>query len=119
QQVGKEKPVVHAYSAAFRTYVHQLCLPWSKPQRGNLVRLAAAFLVARGTLPIRRLARALAGPGEAHRYADRRLRAFLVHQRLDDAALDAALGAHLGFLLPRFGALPFAPVVVGWLFSAH
>src|SRR5438093_1113090 len=59
QQFREEKPVVHAYSAAFRTYVHQLSLPWSKPQRGNLLRLGAAFLVARGTLPIRRLARPL------------------------------------------------------------
>jgi Transposase DDE domain len=118
QQFREEKPVVHAYSAAFRTYVQHLSLPWSKPQRGNLIRLAAAFLVARGSLPIRRLARALAGPGEAHRYADHRLRAFLGNKRLDNAALDAALGAHLGFLLPRFGALPFIPVVVDWLFTA-
>jgi hypothetical protein len=112
---GKEKPVLHHHVSACRTYVHQLRLPWNVYQRQNLVLLAGAFLVRR-SLPLRRLARALAGPTRSQRAADKRLRRFLGNPRLDTQARDRALCSYLWFLLPRFGAVPAVPVMVDWLF---
>jgi DDE family transposase len=107
--------MVQSHCLAFRVYVNHLRLPWSKPQRENLVFLGGAF-VERRSLPVRRLARAVAGPGEEHRYVDKRLRRFLGNARLGNEELDAALACHLRFLLPRFGAAPFIPVMVDWMF---
>src|SRR5437867_12725177 len=115
QRTRKEKPVVHPHFATFRVYLDHLKLPWSKPQRANLLRLAAAFL-KRPSLPIRRLARTLAGPKADHRYVDKRLRRFLASKQLDQGALDAGLGCHLRFLLARLGAVPYVPVVIDWVF---
>ena len=95
---------------AFRSFLQQLDLPWRKTQRENLSRFAAALIAARG-LPVRRAARAIAGPSRAVRYQDRRLRRFLGNDRLD---LDGALQALLTFLLPRFGDLTFVPVMLDW-----
>src|SRR5437868_1108104 len=108
----KEKPVSHAYFAAFRLYVNHLGLSWRKTQRTNFLRLGAAFLQRR-SLPVRRLARTLAGPGKAHRAQDKRLRRFLGNDRLD---LDGALGAHLAFVFQRLGAVPWVLVMVDWVF---
>jgi hypothetical protein len=108
----KEKPMLKDYSDAFRHFVNQLHLPWRKTQRENLVRLGAAFLQRR-SLPVRRLARTLAGPTPQVKAADKRLRRFLGNDRL---ALDAALGAYLRFLLPRFGSVAFIPVMVDWTY---
>ena len=47
---------------------------------------------------------------------DKRLRRFLGNALLYYQALDGALACHLRFLLPRFGAAPFIPVMVDWLF---
>jgi DDE family transposase len=95
---------------AVRRLLCALQLPWSKPQLKNLRFLVAAFLAER-SLPVRRLARALAGPRKAHRHWDKRLRRFLGSEKLDT---QAALAALLAFLLPRFGAVPYLPVVLDW-----
>src|SRR5262249_51179965 len=63
-----------------------------------------------------RLARTIAGPTKSHRAADKRLRRFLGNPALGPAALDAALAAHLSFLLSRLGAVPFVPVMLDWTF---
>jgi hypothetical protein len=105
----------HPYFAAFRTYVKQLKIPWHPYQMENLRRLGGAFLERR-SLPVRRLARTLAGPGPKHRAADKRLRRFLGNERLGEKAQDAALSCLLRFLLPRLGAVPFVPVMFDWLF---
>jgi hypothetical protein len=113
----KEKPMLHAHVSAFRTFVNRLRLPWNRYQQANLIRLGAAVINARA-LPIRRLARTLAGPTKRHRAADKRLRRFLGNPALGPAALDAALTAHLAFLLARLGAVPFVPVMLDWTFIA-
>jgi hypothetical protein len=105
----------HPYFAAFRTYVNHLKLPWHRYQLENLRRLGGAFLQRR-SLPLRRLARTLAGPGPKHRAADKRFRRFLGNPRLDEKAQDAAAACLLRFLLPRLGAVPFVPVMFDWLF---
>src|SRR5438874_8833915 len=105
----------HPYFAAFRTYVKQLKLPWHHYQMENLRRLGGAFLQRR-SLPVRRLARTIAGPGPKHRAADKRFRRFLGNPRLDEQAQDAAVACLLRFLLPRLGAVPFVPVMFDWLF---
>lgn len=97
---------------ACRRFLQALHLPWSKPQLGNLLLLTTAFLTER-SLPIRRLARTLAGPGPEHRYLDKRLRRFLGSEQLDTAA---GLTAYLAFLLPRFASVPYVPVVLDWTF---
>jgi hypothetical protein len=112
---GKEKPVYSPYYAAFRTFVKQLSLPWHHYQLDNLMLLAAAFL-KRPSLPVRRLARTLGGPGSKHLSFDKRLRRFLGNKRLDEAAQNAALGCLLRFVLPRLGAVPYVPVMFDWLF---
>jgi Transposase DDE domain len=111
----KEKPMFHAHVSAFRTFVNRLRLPWNSYQQENLVRLGAA-VIQRRSLPVRRLARTLAGPTKSHRAADKRLRRFLGNPALGPAALDAALAAHLSFLLARFGAVPFVLVMLDWTF---
>jgi Transposase DDE domain len=111
----KEKPMFHAHVSAFRTFVNRLRLPWNAYQQENLVRLGAA-VIQRRSLPLRRLARTIAGPTKNHRAADKRLRRFLGNPALDQAALDAALAAHLSFLLARFGAVPFVLVMLDWTF---
>ncbi len=103
------------FYAAFRTYVKQLNIPWHRYQLANLLLLGTAFLQRR-SLPVRRLARALSGPGKAHAATDKRLRRFLGNARLDEAAQDAAVAALLRFVLPRLGAVPFVPVMFDWLF---
>jgi hypothetical protein len=105
----------HTYFAAFRTYVKHLKLPWHHYQMENLQRLGGAFLERR-SLPVRRLARTIAGPGPKHRAADKRLRRFLGNPRLDEKAQDAAVACLLRFLLPRLGAVPFIPIMFDWLF---
>ncbi len=94
---------------------NRMALPWSKPQRGNLILLGAAFIECR-SLPIRRLARALCGPGPEQRQMDKQLREFLGNRLLDTAALDAALCSHLQFVLGRFRETPFIPVMLDWVF---
>jgi hypothetical protein len=111
----KEKPMFHAHYAAFRLFVHHLDLPFTRYQRDNFRLLGAAFLTRR-SLPLRRLARTLAGPSRSHRAADKRLRRFLGNPRLDEATLDAALAAYLRFLLPRFGSHSLVPVMLDWTF---
>jgi hypothetical protein len=101
--------------AAFGPFVKQLNLPWHHYQLTNLRLFGAAFLQRR-SLPVRRLARTLAGPGKAHRAADKRLRRFLGNPRLDEAAQDAAVACLLRFILARLGPVPFVPVMVDWLF---
>jgi hypothetical protein len=49
-----------SHVAGFRLFVNHLHLPWNGYQRVNLIRLGGAFL-KRPSLPIRRLARTLAG----------------------------------------------------------
>jgi len=105
----------HAHYAAVRVFVHHLALPFPRHQRENFLRLGAAFLTRR-SLPVRRLARTLAGPSRSHRAADKRLRRFLGNPRLDEPTRDAALAAYLRFLLPRFGARSFVPVMLDWTF---
>lgn len=105
----------HAHVSAFRTFVNRLRLPWNTYQQENLVRLGAA-VIQRRSLPVRRLARTIAGPSRNHRAADKRLRRFLGNPALGPAALDAALTAHLSFLLSRLGAVPFVPVMLDWTF---
>jgi hypothetical protein len=100
--------------SAFRPFLRALQLPWSKPQQGNLLRLSTAFCQER-SLPLRRLARGLAGPGKQQRAPEKRLRYFLGSDRLD---LPGALAALLSFLLPRFGTVPFVPVMLDWTFVA-
>lgn len=107
--------MLHVHVATFRTFVNRLHLPWNAYQRQNLIRLGAAFLTRR-SLPLRRLARTIAGPTQSHRAADKRLRRFLGNPALDPASLDAALAAHLQFLLSRLGALPFVLVMLDWTF---
>lgn len=102
----------HAYFAAFRTYVNQLGLSWRKTQRDNLLRFGTAVLTCR-SLPLRRLARALSGPGKEQCAPDKRLRRFLGNECLN---MDAALAAHLAFQLRHFGAVPFICVMVDWTF---
>lgn len=97
---------------AFELFVQRLALPWSKPQRGNLVLLATAFAQER-SLPLRRLARALCGPFTEHRHLDKRFRRFLGNPTLKQ---DGALRAYLQFLLPRFAAQPFIPVMLDWTY---
>jgi Transposase DDE domain len=105
----------HPYFAAFRIFVKQLSLPWHHHQLTNLVLLGSAFL-RRRSLPVRRLARKLAGPGKEHAALDKRFRRFLGNRRLDEAAQDAALACLLQFILTRLGAVPFVPVMFDWLF---
>lgn len=102
------QPIVRA----FALFVGALQLPWSKPQRGNLIQLGAGFAHDR-SLPLRRLARVVAGPGRQHRHWDKRLRRFLGNPKLDRAG---ALRALLRFLLPRFAGLPFVPVMIDWTY---
>jgi hypothetical protein len=109
--------MLHAHVSAFRTFVNRLRLPWNRYQQENLLRLGAA-VIQRRSLPIRRLARTLAGPTKSHRAADKRLRRFLGNPALGPAALDAALTAHLSFLLSRLGRVPFVPVMLDWTFIA-
>ena len=105
--------MVRAYSTAFAHFVNQLALPWRKTQRANLVLLGAAVLASH-CLAVRRLARALAGPHhQALKATDKRLRRFLGNDRLH---LDQGLRAYLTFLLPRFGAVPFIPVMLDWTY---
>jgi hypothetical protein len=111
----KEKPMFHVHVATFRTFVNRLRLPWNHYQRDNLIRLGAAFLTRR-SLPVRRLARTIAGPQKSHRAADKRLRRFLGNPALGPAALDAALAGYLQFLLSRLGAPPFVLVMLDWTF---
>src|SRR5215212_2631768 len=113
----KEKPMLHPHVATFRVFVHRLNLPWNRYQKENFLRLGAAFLQRRSLL-LRRLARTLAGVGPAHHAADKRLRRFLGNPLLDRTACDAALAAHLQFLLARLGAVPFIPVMLDWTFIA-
>lgn len=109
--------MLHPHVATFRVFVNRLNLPWNRYQQENFLRLGAAFLKRRSLL-VRRLARTLAGVGPAHRAADKRLRRFLGNPLLDRAACDAALAAHLQFLLARLGAVPFIPVMLDWTFIA-
>jgi hypothetical protein len=104
--------VSHPYHTALRCFLKHLAPPWSKPQRGNFLRLAAAFLKRR-SLPLRRLARSETGPNRTCRPLDRRFRRFLGSDRLD---VPATLEAYLVFLLPRFGPVAFVPVVLDWTF---
>lgn len=101
-----------ALNGAFSLFVHRLHLPWHKPQRNNLINLATAFARER-SLPLRRLARVLVGPGREQRHMDKRIRRFLGNPQLDRAG---ALAAYLRFLLPRFNAEPFVPVMVDWTY---
>src|SRR5947208_3141959 len=105
RQRERRSPLSHPYFAAFRIFVKQLSLPWHHYQLTNLVLLGSAFL-RRRSLPIRRLARKLAGPGKKHAALDRRFRRFLGNARLDEAAQDAAVAALLQFVLARMGAVP-------------
>lgn len=105
----------HPYFAAFRTFVKQLNLPWHRYQKANLVLLAGAFLQRR-SLPVRRLARTVAGPGKQHCAVDKRFRRFLGNKRLDEAAQDAAVACLLRLVLARLGAVPCVPVMCDWLF---
>ena len=107
--------MVHAYFAAFRTFVKQLRLPWHHYQQANLLLLGSAFLERR-SLPVRRLARTLVGPGKPLPAMDKRLRRFLGNARLDEAAQDAAVACLLRGVLARLGAVPFVPVMFDWLF---
>lgn len=107
--------MVHSYCGAFRVFVKQLCLPWHRYQLANLVLLGGALL-ARRSLPVRRLARTVAGPTPHLRAFDKRFRRFLGNKRLDEAAQDAAVGALLRLVLPRFGAVRFVPVMFDWLY---
>jgi hypothetical protein len=100
--------VLSQYTAAFRRFLKLL----DPPQRGTFLLLAAAF-VKRRSLPIRRLARSVAGPNSDCRRLDKRFRAFLGNKRLDIAP---ALPAQLNFLLPRFGAVPFISVALDWTY---
>lgn len=104
-----------SHVAGFRLFVNHLHLPWNRYQRQNLADLGGAFL-KRPSLPIRRLARTLAGPSRALRAPDKRFRRFLGNPRLDEPALDAALAAALARLLPRLGCVPFIPVMLDWTF---
>jgi hypothetical protein len=87
-----------------------LQLPWSKPQHQNLLAFGTAFCQAR-SLPLRRLARGLAGPGKAQRAPEKRLCGFLGNARPESPG---ALAALLRFLLFRFGAVPFVSVLLDW-----
>jgi hypothetical protein len=100
---------------AFRHFVDQIHLPWRQTQRENLVRFASAVLATR-SLPVRRAARAIKGPVESVRYAERRVRRFLGNDRLD---MEGALKALLTFLLPRFGELSFVPVMLDWVWVSR
>lgn len=104
--------MVHRYLTPLRQFLKHLALPWNKPQKGNFLRLATAFL-ARRSMPIRRLARTLSGPDRSCRNVDRRLRRFLGNDRLD---VPASLEAYLTFLLPRFGPVAFITVALDWTF---
>jgi len=106
--------VLHYHRTAFAHFVNRLQLPWRKTQRVNLIRWGSAFLT-RQSLPVRRLARTLAPLPQQAKHEDKRLRRFLGNHRLQ---LDAALGAYLRFLLPRFGPRPFVPVMLDWLYFA-
>src|SRR5437764_14564772 len=77
----KEQPVSHPYSTALQQFLKHVAPPWSKPQRGNFLRLASAFLKRR-SLPLRRLARSETGPQKTCRPLDRRFRRFLGSDRL-------------------------------------
>jgi hypothetical protein len=102
-----------SYTRAFGLFVHSLHLPWRKTQRENLIRLGGAFLTRR-SLPVRRLARTLAGPTPAAKHQDKRLRRFLGN---DSLALDAALEALLRFLFARLVFSPaFVPVMLDWTY---
>jgi hypothetical protein len=105
----------HPYFAAFRIFVKQLGLPWHHYQLTNLVLLGSAFL-RRPSLPVRRLARKLAGPGKKYASFDKRFRRFLGNRRLDEVAEDAAVSAVLRFILARLGSVPFVPVMFDWFF---
>jgi hypothetical protein len=100
---------------AFSRFLKEMKLPWRKTQCENLKRFAAALMATRG-LPVRRAARAIAGPSQSVRYADRRLRRFLGNERLD---LDGGVQALLTFLLPRFGELTFVPVMLDWVWVSR
>lgn len=101
--------------AAFHPFVKQLALPWHHYQLTNLKLLGSAFLQRR-SMPLRRLARTLAGPGKALQAADKRLRRFLGNRRLNEAAQDAAVACLLQFILARLRPVPFVPVMFDWLF---
>lgn len=101
------------YCGAFAVYVNHLGLSWPKPWRKNFIELAAAVCVEQ-TLIVRGLARVLAGPVEAMRYVDKRIRRFLGNKRLDERALDAALACHLRFLLARLPKWLYVPVTADW-----
>jgi hypothetical protein len=107
-------PAYRTTGAAFRPFVRALQLPWSKPQQKNLLTFGTAFCEER-RLPLRRLARGLAGPGQTLRAPEKRLRRFFGNPRLD---LPGALAALLRFLLPRFGQVPYVPVMLDWTFVA-
>lgn len=94
-----------------RTFVQHLELPWSKPQLKNFLLFGTAFLKEK-SLPIRRLARAIAGPTPVHRHTDKKLRRFLGNQKL---SREGALKALLAFVLPRFTDQPFIPVMLDWM----
>ena len=107
-------PAYRTTMSAFRPFLRALQLPWTKPQQGNLLRLATAFCQER-SLPLRRLARGLAGPGKQQRAPEKRLRRFLGSEKLN---LPGALAALLRFLLPRFGSVSHVPVMLDWTFIA-
>ncbi|MGV3724854.1 MAG: transposase [Actinomycetota bacterium] len=104
-------PWYQVTAPVLRTFVKQLQLPWSKPQQRNFILLGTAFLAAR-SLPLRRLARAISGPTKAHRHTDKKLRRFLGNVKL---SREGALQALLQFVLPRFTAQPFIPVMLDWM----
>lgn len=92
-------------------FVTHLHLPWTRPQLKNFLQVGVAFFRER-SLPIRRLARALTGPTREHRHTDKRLRRFLGNEKLDR---EGALQALLAFLLPRFAAQAYIPVMLDWM----
>lgn len=104
--------MLHPYRTAFRHFINHLHLPWRKTQQENLIRWGSAFLL-RQSLPVRRLARTLAALPQQAKHQDKRLRRFLGNDRLH---LDEALRAYLRFLLPRFGAQPFLPLMLDWTY---
>lgn len=101
-----------SYAAAFRTFVTHLRLPWRKTQRENLIAFGAAVLTAKG-LPVKRLARSMVSHPRLVKSQDKRLRRFLGNDRLH---LDEGLRAYLRALLPRFGSVPFIPVMLDWTY---
>jgi hypothetical protein len=107
-------PAYRTTQTAFRPFIRALQLPWSQPQHQNLLAFGTACCQER-SLPLRRLARGLAGPGKTLRAPEKRLRRFFGNPRLD---LPGALAALLRFLLPRFGPAPYIPVMLDWTYVA-